>query len=108
MSERLPAILERLAQARIHAGLTQAQVAKLIDLDTGGAISHYEGGQRKLTLETFLRMCELYGASEMWVLTGVNPDFDPQPAIEALERMKASRDDVDKILETLSMVKVNE
>lgn len=102
MNNRLSAILERLVYARKHAGLSQIQVAKLIDLDSGGAISQYESGARKLTLETFLRMCELYGVSEIWILTGVNPDFDPQPAIEALERMKASREDVDKILETLS------
>lgn len=105
MDSRLSAILERLAHARTHAGLTQSQAAKLMQLESGSSISQYEGGLRKVTLETFLRMCELYGASEMWILTGVNPDFDPQPAIEALERMKASREDVDKILETLSMAR---
>lgn len=102
----IDSVLERLKRARVLAGLSQAQAAKLLDMDSSSTISHYESGLRTLSVETLLRLCEIYGASEVWVLSGVNPDFDPSPVFEAAERMRVATKDVDAILETLEIVSV--
>ena len=72
-------------------------------MDSAATISHYESGLRTLSVETMLRLCEIYGVSEVWTLTGTNPDFDPSPIFEAAERMRIATQDVDAILETLEM-----
>lgn len=78
----------------------------MLDMDSAATISHYESGLRTLSVETMLRLCEIYGVSEVWVLTGTNPDFDPSPVFEAAERMRLAARDVDAILETLETARV--
>lgn len=76
MPERpIRAILKRLARAREQAGLSQSQAAKLIDMASGSAISHYESGARELSVVTLLELCRIYDVSPAWALTGVNPSF---------------------------------
>lgn len=94
-------ILERLAHARKHAGLTQSQAGKLIGLSTSG-FCDMETGRCTMTLDRFLQLCELFDVDEVWVLTGTNPMFDPQPIINKLGE---AHEDLASILETLSMLK---
>lgn len=83
MNAQTGAILARLAYARKQAGLTQAQAGKLIGLSTSG-FCDIEVGRNPLTMDRFLELCALYSVNEVWALTGVNPDFDPQWVIEKL------------------------
>lgn len=56
---------EIIKQLRMDAGLTQEQFGKLIYSDgaelSGAAISQYEGGKRKINIELFEKMLEVFG-----------------------------------------------
>lgn len=99
--ERLADVLKRLKQAREQAGLTQAQASKLIGLSTSG-FCDIEVGRNPLTMARFLELCNLYDISEVWALTGINPDFDPQPIVEMMGEHHA---ELGKVLDTLSSLR---
>lgn len=93
-------IRARLVLARVQAGLSQGQVANLLGLaGTGSTVSQWEQGGRGLHLERFLELCALYGVSPVWVLTGVNPDFD---ATEILRAASDASDDLLRMVDLLS------
>jgi len=94
-------ILKRLIEARKAAGLSQAQVGVMVGLSTfASSFSDIERGKNPLTVERLLELVEIYGVSLEWVMTGVNPYFDPQTILEATSRMT---EDMDKIVNLLSM-----
>ncbi len=97
-------VLERLIMARTFAGLSQAQAAKLMGFDSSSTISHYESGLRSLTVENLLKMVEIYGANLTWVMTGVNPNFDPARFYEAAKAAKMAAGDFDKLMDLLESV----
>ena len=67
----------RLIEARKRAGLTQGQVANLAGFAaTASSFQTYESGKTALTMPLFLLLCNAYGVSPVWALTGVNPKFD--------------------------------
>lgn len=96
-------IMKRLIEARKRAGLTQGQVAKLAGY-AGGASSfqNYESGKTALTMPLFLNLCDIYGVSPVWALTGVAPDFDTDEAKRLLSRVG---DDVSALVELLSSLR---
>jgi len=98
---RLSAVLERLKESRVEAGLTQAQVCALLGLSGNTMISAIERGDQRLAVGMFLNLCDAYGASPVWVLTGSNPNFDPKPFVELLG---ADNPNLDRILRTLTMM----
>lgn len=98
-------ILERLAQARTHAGLSQSQAAKLMGFESASTISHYESGLRKVDLETFIKLAEIYDVSEVWLLTGHNPDFDEQRWLQLMQNTSIAMEDLDKLMETMKMLR---
>lgn len=73
--DRVRLILKRLIRARENAGLTQSQVARLLQMQSASTISHYETGERELSVLNMLRLCTLYDISPAWLVTGVNPNF---------------------------------
>lgn len=95
-------ILERLVTARKHAGLKQMQTAKLIQLSHED-IHAIEEGLMPLEMGVFLKLCEIYSVSEIWVLTGVNPYFDPASVVEAAEYQGMPKDDLGNLIEALAM-----
>lgn len=97
-------VLERLARARTYAGLSQSQAAVLMGFDSSSTISHYESGMRSLTVENLLRMCEIYDANLTWVMTGVNPKFDPALFFEAAKKSKMAAAEFDKLMDLLEVV----
>lgn len=97
-------ILERLIMARTFAGLSQAQAAKLMGFDSASTISHYESGLRSLTVENLLKMVEIYGANLTWVMTGVNPNFDPARFYEVAKKGKMAADELDKLMDLLEAI----
>lgn len=103
----LKEILERLATARKKAGLSQSQVARLINRDPA-LIVGIESGHYPLSMERFLQLCGIYGVSEIWVLTGINPYFDPAGAVAAAERNNMPEAEMRDFVETLAMLKGNE
>jgi transcriptional regulator with XRE-family HTH domain len=91
-------IKARLVKARERAGLTQAQAAKLLGFNAGSNIAQYEGERSIPNLRLFLQMCEVYKVSPVWALTGINPDFNPMPIIEAFDDLT---DDAIKVIDLL-------
>ena len=96
-------ILSRLKEARDTAGLTQSQVGKMIHLSTAG-FSDIEKGRNPMSVERLLKLVEIYGVSIEWVMTGINPNYDPQPLIEMVGEANV---DLQKLIGLLSMVKSN-
>jgi transcriptional regulator with XRE-family HTH domain len=98
-AEIMDEIMKRLVLARKRAGLSQGQAAKLVGLDFAFVIEEYEAGQGDLTLSRFLKLCDIYGVSPVWALTGVNPDFDAASVLEVMGRVT---EDSAAILDILS------
>jgi transcriptional regulator with XRE-family HTH domain len=61
-------LLERLRQARLDAGLTQAQVAEKLGVRQT-FISKVELGERRIDPVELRRFAELYGRAVDWFLT---------------------------------------
>lgn len=96
----IQSILQRLTQARTAAGLTQSQVANMLDVSRT-TVTMWESGQSPITLETFVWLCEKYGVSMTWVLTGINPSFD-QEAFAA--QYVGAAIDLQRVIDTLQML----
>jgi len=60
------AIASRLALARAQAGLSQAQVAKMLGLHRP-SVSEAEAGRRKVSAEELSKMARIYGVSMSWL-----------------------------------------
>lgn len=73
-SKDLPGLGERLRQAREPAGLSQAQVAKLMGLPRP-AITEMEGETRKVSAGELKQLAKLYKVSLEW-LTGERTEGD--------------------------------
>jgi transcriptional regulator with XRE-family HTH domain len=99
-------ILERLKTARERAGLSCSQANKLIDLPPA-YLGLIESGSLALEMETFLKLCEIYDISEVWALTGVNPDFDPASVVEAAQYSNMDKGELGNLLEMLASLKHN-
>ena len=106
INQRLDAIRERLTIARKQAGLSQKQLARLMGY--GGfssTISNLENGERGLKVEHLLQYSELCDVSEVWLLTGVNPNFDHQAFWDAVgpvsDAMREDMVSLANLLETL-------
>lgn len=67
---------ERIAQARVRAGLTQAELATEVSLDRS-VLAKIEGGSRRVTALELARIADAVGERIEWFVT------DPPPAIVA-------------------------
>lgn len=96
-------IMDRLIEARKAAGLNQTQAARLLGFSSASTLSQYESDYRSTepTLSMFLLMCEIYGVSTVWAITGHNPDFDEESFNHMVANTNAAFDDVMKLRDTL-------
>ncbi|MFA5377871.1 MAG: helix-turn-helix transcriptional regulator [Dehalococcoidia bacterium] len=99
IDQQIVKIKARLTLARKQAGLSQSQAAQLLSLKGASSFTDYESGTFAPALDKFLRLCEIYGVSPVWALTGVNPDFD---ATEILQVANGANQDILKIVDLLS------
>jgi transcriptional regulator with XRE-family HTH domain len=97
------AIAGRLRLAREQAGLSQAQVAKLLDLHRP-TISEIEAGRRKVSAEEIAAFAKLYDVSVDW-LANATSSLDAKHAdriqLAARELSKLKPDDVNAVLTLL-------
>jgi transcriptional regulator with XRE-family HTH domain len=104
---RRGAIALRLRAAREMAGLSQGQVARLMDLHRP-AISEAEAGRRRVTAEEMAEFAEHYGVSVAW-LSGTGPEAveadDARIQLAARELGKLKREDLDRILHLLAALR---
>lgn len=104
-SEIKKTLAEKLTQARKNAGLSQAQVAKLIDLNRP-AISEIESAKRNVTAGELIKFSEIYSVSSSWLTSQENTDNKVRLA--ARELSKLDNEDLDKILNVLASLRKSE
>jgi transcriptional regulator with XRE-family HTH domain len=92
---------ERLRTAREQAGLSQGQVARLLDVHRP-TISEIEAGRRRVTADELAKFSELYDVSIDWLTsTQADDDIDDRVRLAARELAKLKPQDLDKVLSLL-------
>lgn len=106
-SETTPeAVGERLRWAREQSGLSQSQVAKMLDYHRP-TISQIEAGQRVVRPDEIVRLAKIYVVKEAWIVkgdSGLGAD-DPRVELAARELSKLRRDDLDAILRLIKVMR---
>ena len=97
-------IASRIREARKAAGLSQGQVAKLLELHRP-TVSEMEAGNRRVTAEEISRLAELFDVSVAW-LTGEDTDIvdvdDTRVQLAARELSKLPPEDLGRLLRLLA------
>jgi transcriptional regulator with XRE-family HTH domain len=104
------AIASRLALARKQAGLSQGQVAKMLNLHRP-SISETEAGRRNVTVTELSKLADIYGVSLEWLAcsdTDSTNETRDRIQLAARELAKLKKDDLDKVLGLLSALKKSE
>ncbi|MBD3343356.1 MAG: helix-turn-helix domain-containing protein [Candidatus Lokiarchaeota archaeon] len=104
------AIALRLALARKHAGLSQAQAAKLMGLHRP-SISEIEAGRRNVSGEELAKFAKLYSVSISWIACEDSDIVDKEKdkiELAARELSKLKKEDLDKVLNLLSALRNTE
>lgn len=89
------------------AGLSQAQVAKLMNLHRP-AISEIEAGNRRVSAEELGRLSDMYDVTVSWVLGETADQLDaddPRLQLAARELGKLKPDDLDRLLRLLASMR---
>ena len=92
-------IHERLRLAREQAGLSQGQVAKLMDYHRP-TISEIEAGRRKVSGEEISIFARHYGVSSSWLMDETQKQ-DAVVELAARELSKLRKEDLDTMLRLL-------
>lgn len=101
------AIAARLRLAREQAGLSQGQVARMLNLHRP-SISEAEAGRRKVSAEELVQLAHIYGVSVSWLAgAGSESASTDQDRVElaARELAKLKPEDLDRLLQLLSTLK---
>ncbi len=101
------AIAARLRAAREQAGLSQGQVAKLLDFQRP-TISEIEAGRRKVSAEELARFSEIYRVSTSWIIKDEPETSDPAVELAAKELAKLKKSDLDNVLRLLRTLRKKE
>jgi len=99
-------IANRLRTARDAAGISQGQVAKLLNFHRP-TISEIEAGRRKVSGEELTQFASLFGVSVEW-LTSASGESDPSDdriLLAARELSKMKDQDLDHLLSLLQMLR---
>ncbi len=101
------AVGRRLRLAREQAGLSQAQVAVLLKVHRP-TVSQIEAGQRAVKPGEIAQLSKLYRVREGWIVSGAEVGgarVDPRLELAARELSKLKRQDLDKILNLLAVLR---
>lgn len=98
-------IAERLKEARVLAGLSQENAAKILGIQRP-AISEIESGRRKVSAEEIIQFSKLYKVSTSWLLLKdeTEVEFDEQLKVAARELSKMNDADRQKLLDILRIL----
>jgi transcriptional regulator with XRE-family HTH domain len=100
-------IAQRLRAAREHAGLSQGQVARLLQLHRP-SVSELEAGRRSVSAEELTELARIYDVSVTWLLGEDFEDHeqrDPRVELAAREIQKLRPEDLDRLLALLSTLR---
>src|SRR5712692_2674639 len=100
-------LARRLRTAREHAGLSQGQVAKLLDMHRP-TISEIEAGRRRVSAEELAEFARMYEVGLDW-LTGTEgqqvDEEDDRVMLAARQLARLKPDDLDKVMRLLSSLR---
>jgi transcriptional regulator with XRE-family HTH domain len=96
-------IHERLRLARERAGLSQGQIAKLLDFHRP-TISEIEAGRRKVSSDEISAFAHHYGISVQWLLNETDEN-NSLVELAARELGKLKKQDLETILDLLKSLK---
>jgi len=106
-NEKKAIIAARIREARIAAGLTQGQVAKMLGLHRP-SVSEMEGGNRSVTVEELSKLAEAFDVSLSW-LAGEGVDkvdvLDNQLQLAARELRKLKPGDLERLLKIIASMR---
>lgn len=97
-------IARRLREARKMAGLSQGQVAKMLDWHRP-TISEIEAGNRRVSAEELSKFAEIYDVTVSWLLAESAEQLeidDPRLQLAARELSKLKPDDLDRLMRLLA------
>lgn len=100
-------VASRLREARKMAGLSQGQVAKLLEMHRP-TITEIEAGNRRVSAEELTRFAELYDVTVSWLLAETADQLttdDPRLQLAARELSKLKPDDLDRLLRLLASMR---
>lgn len=99
------AIARRLSLARQQAGLSQGQVAKMLEMHRP-TISEIEAGRRRVAVDELFHFAEVYGVEVAWLTSGEQlNEADDRVALAARELSKLKPDDLDRVMSLLKTLK---
>ncbi|MGC1272630.1 MAG: helix-turn-helix transcriptional regulator [Planctomycetaceae bacterium] len=104
------AIGQRLRWAREQAGLSQGQVARMLEYHRP-TISQIEAGKRIVRPDEIERFADIYGVKAVWILRGdaaFAEEQDPRIELAARELSKLRREDLDAILRLIKIMRTEE
>lgn len=105
MSDR-EKIASRLKEARVLAGISQAQAADRLGLQRP-AISEIESGRRKVSAEEVIHFANLYHVDTSWLLhkdEDITQNMSEQLKFAARELSKLNKGDMQKLLDVLKIL----
>lgn len=97
----------RLREARKAAGLSQGQVAKLLNLHRP-TVTEIEAGNRRVSAEELSRFAQTYDVTVSWLLAETADQLstdDPRLQLAARELGKLKPDDLDRLLRLLASMR---
>jgi transcriptional regulator with XRE-family HTH domain len=100
-------IARRLRLAREQAGLSQAQVAKLLGLHRP-SVSELEAGRRSVSAQELSKLAEIYEVDVTWLAGDKGEKLsikDDKIGLAARELAKLDKNDIDTLLQILSSLK---
>lgn len=99
-------VAQRLRLAREQAGLSQGQVARMIEVHRP-TVSEIEAGRRRVKAEELVLFARIYEVSVDW-LTGAasdSEDIDDRVTLAARELAKLKAEDLDRLLRLLATMR---
>lgn len=96
-------LAQRLRTAREHAGLSQGQVARMLELHRP-TVSEIEAGRRRVTADELAKFAELYDVTVGWLTSSEEDDKEVNDKImlAARDLAKLKKDDLERVLRLLS------
>jgi transcriptional regulator with XRE-family HTH domain len=107
LKQKKLAIASRIALARKNAGLSQAQVGKMMGLHRP-SISELEAGRRNVSSEELVKFAEIFSVSVSWLTCKDEDEHDPKKdriELAARELSKLKEDDLEKVINLLTSLR---
>lgn len=97
---------ERLRIAREQADLSQAQVAKMMNLHRP-TVSEIEAGRRRVTVQEITEFAKVYDVSVSWLsgLEMIDSVADQRVHLAARELAKLRPEDLDRVMRLLATIR---